>query len=161
MDLLVTPWVSVGLRDQRHSLDKSAFKTASTWMRDLTKKASPLSGVVHTASTSPSQLDHTPLWPWICWHIHLCVGIFSTISLGFGIIWSIMRDDVSTGFTVSSYILALGGFVTFVLSGEHNTNCIAYVNSLRLRRHALRAEELGMMLQDRQSTRMDGSAPDD
>lgn len=44
-------------------------------------------------------------------------------SLIFGIAWSLTTEDVSTAFTVSSYILALGGFLGLVLCAEHATRC--------------------------------------
>ena len=62
-------------------------------------------------------------YPSVCSRYILAYVTAGIMSLGLGISWSIWKNDVSAGFTLAAYILALGIAITMPLHSRHNKKC--------------------------------------
>lgn len=68
--------------------------------------------------------DPTRLTGWQVCHIVIVIGLFTFAgSLALGLGWSVARNDVSGGFTMAAYVVAVGGIPLAFVQIQHNQRC--------------------------------------
>lgn len=76
---------------------------------------------------SHSQLDvqqEDDNFRWRFCHIVICIGLLTFLgSLTLALWWSLARNDVSGGFTMAAYIVAVGGLPLASIQMRHNQRC--------------------------------------
>ena len=67
---------------------------------------------------------------WRVCHTIICIGILTFIgSLTLAMWWSMAKDDVSGGFTMAAYIVAVGGLPLASIQMRHNQRCRCWKNT--------------------------------
>jgi len=60
-------------------------------------------------------------------HVLILLGAFTILASFCGALWrSVQRDDMSGGFTLASYILAVGVFIVLGMTGIHARTCVCW-----------------------------------
>lgn len=63
-------------------------------------------------------------------HVVICIGILTFVgSLTLALWWSMVKNDVSGGFTMAAYVVAVGGLPLASIQIRHNQRCRCWKNS--------------------------------